>query len=302
MRDPDLTHRLASELGRVEWPEGEELRGIARRRTRRSALAASLSVLLLLSGVWVVSSRPFQPRPEQADLFGAAAAPPLAMTVAPVPAPTTIGPHDPAWIPPEALLSPEDVGPGLVAARVSVDENRPVGNWAFTLAPCPEYPKVRRYQGDYQFRRQQTVEYPPKIEGRPETAVAVLHQTVMRLPGTGARQLVDEAEQAAQACPKYLASVGDEAAKRTKVRTSHVWVLIDRDFAGDDSLLFEHRMTALTGTQDTDLSASAVLVVRVGDLVATVEEVDVSKADPAATRKLGTRAAAWLCAAATPPC
>ncbi|MEV4537336.1 hypothetical protein AB0J82_26505 [Asanoa sp. NPDC049518] len=297
MRDPDLTQRLATELGQVEWPEGEELRRTARRRARRSALAASLSVLVLLSGVWVASTRPSQPRAEQADLFGAAAAPPMLTS-----APATDGPSDPAWIPPEALLSPEDVGPGLVAGRASVDQDRPVGNWAFTLAPCPTYPKVRAYEGVLEFRRQQTVEYPPKIEGRPETSVPVLHQTVMRLPGTGARQLVDEAAEAVTACPKYLATVGDQVAERTKVRTSHVWVLVGRDFAGDDSLLFEHRMTAFTGERDTDLGSAAVLVVRVGDLVATVEKVDIDSDDPAATRKLGVRAAARLCAAAPRGC
>jgi hypothetical protein len=39
---------------------------------------------------------------------------------------------------------------------------------------------------------------------------------------------------------------------------------------------------------------------RVGDLVATVEQVDGDNA--ATTRKLASRAAAWLCTAATPPC
>ncbi|SNT18315.1 hypothetical protein SAMN05421812_103587 [Asanoa hainanensis] len=315
MRDPDLTQRLAAELGRVEWPEGEALRRIARRRSRRSALAASLSVLLLLSGVWVASMRPFQARTEPADLFGAAAAPPPAATQAPAstataapeppPAPTlapkTVGPHDPAWIPPEALLSPEDIGPGLIASRSTADQKQPVGNWAFTLTPCPTYPKVRTYKGVYEFRRQQTVEYPPTIEGRPETATAVLHQTVMRLPGTGARQLVDEAVEAVEACPKYVSSVNADTAKRTKVSTSHVWVLVDRGFAGDDSLLYQHLMTAVTGDQDADLGGSTVLVVRVGDLVTTVELVSGS-AKAISPEKLGARTAAWLCAAATTPC
>ena len=131
----------------------------------------------------------------------------------------------------------------------------------------------------------------------------MLQQTVMRLPGDGARQLVAEAFEAATICPKYVSATGDEGggpAKRTKVRTTHAWSLVDRGFAGEESLLFEHRMTAATGTGDADLGGAAVLVVRVGDLIATVEQVNGDH--PASTRKLGTRAAAWLCAAATPPC
>ncbi|HTF12098.1 MAG TPA: hypothetical protein VK659_28400, partial [Asanoa sp.] len=233
MRDEiDLTQRLAADLGRVQWPPGDEIRRIARRRNRRATIAASLSVLLLLSGVWVVATRPFQAPPGQtADTFAAEPQPASS---------TTITPGDAAWIPPEALLTPEDVGPGLVAARISVDQNQPVGDWAFTLAPCPAYPKVQTYQGVYQFRREQTLEFPPKVPGRPETGVAVLHQSVMRLPGAGARELVREAMEATEACSKYTSTgllsalTGDAAIEKqqVKVRTTHVWEVLDKGFAG----------------------------------------------------------------------
>ncbi len=298
MRDPmrdqvDLSQRLAADLGRVRWPAAEELRRIARRRSRRAALASSLAVLLVLSGVAVVAARPFQRPVERIDLYGAVAAP----------APTTIGPRDPAWIPPEALLSPEDIGPGVVTQWALVDQDQPVGAWALTLAPCMDYPRVRTYEGGYLFRRQQTLAYPPKIKGRPGTPVAVLHQTVMRLPGNGASQMVEEAVDAVKVCPTYVGPYpvpGDPAVSQPEIHASHAWTLIDTDFAGDDSLLFEHRRTAMEAKGETDLGASAVLVIRVGDLVTTVEQLNGDS--PAAARKLGSRAAAWLCAAATSPC
>jgi hypothetical protein len=291
----DLTQRLAGDLGRVQWPPGEEIRRIARRRNRRATVAASLSVLLLLSGVWVVATRPFQAPPGQsADTFAAAPEPAAS---------TTVTPDNAAWIPPEALLTPEDVGPGLVAARVSIDQNQPVGDWAFTLAPCPQYQAVRTYQGVYQFRREQTLEYPPKIPGRPETGVAVLHQSVMRLPGAGARDLVREAVEATAACPKYTSTgalTGDVATEKqqVKVRTTHVWEVLDKGLAGDESVLFEHRIMA--SDAGVDLGGTEVLVIRVGDLVATVEQVNGEGTE--ATQRLAKRAAAWLCTAATPPC
>ncbi|MDG4822837.1 hypothetical protein O7635_13355 [Asanoa sp. WMMD1127] len=300
MRDEiDLAQRLAADLGRVEWANGEELRRIGRRRSRRAALSASLCVLLLFSGIWIAATRPFQQPAEQVDLFGAAGAPAV-----PEPVATTIGPQDPAWIPPEALLTPEDVAPGLIATDVSVDQNRPVGDWVLPVALCNTYATVPTYQGVYQFRRQQTVGYPPKVPGEPKTALSVLRQTVMRLPGDVSRQLVAEAVQLTKACPKYVAdgtlSADDPTGLPKKVRTTHAWVLVDQGFAGDDSLLFQHRVTAMTGQRDADLGASAVLVIRVGDLVATVEQV--GDEGPAVPLKLATRAAAWLCTAATPPC
>jgi len=113
----DLAQRLAADLGRVSWPAAEQIRREAKRRSRRTAFAASFCVLLLLSGVWVGTARPFH-RSAPVETFAAA----------PRPVATTIGPGDPAWIPPEALLTPEDVGPGLVASRLSVDQNRPAGS------------------------------------------------------------------------------------------------------------------------------------------------------------------------------
>jgi hypothetical protein len=298
MRDPmrdqvELSQRLAADLGRVRWPAAEELRGIARRRSRRAALAASLAVLLLMSGVGVVATRSFQRPVQPIDLYGAVAAP----------APTTIGPQDPAWIPPEALLSPEDIGPGVVTQWTLVDQDQPIGAWALTLASCSNYPRVRTYEGGYLFRRQQTLGYPPKIKGRSGTAVAVLHQTVMRLPGNGALQLVEEAVDAVRVCGSYTGPYpvpGDDPTVSQEVGATHRWTLIDKDFAGDDSLLFEHRRTAVEAKGKTGLGASAVLVIRIGDLVTTVEQVDSD--NPGSARKLGTRAAAWLCAAATSPC
>jgi hypothetical protein len=296
MRDEiDLTTRLAADLGRVRWPPGEEIRRAARQRNRRAAFAASLSVLLLLSGVWVAATRPFQSSPAQtADTFA---------TLPQPAASSTSTPDNASYIPPEALLTPEDVGPGLVAARVSVDQNQPVGDWAFTLASCPAYPDVHTYRGVYQFRREQTLEFPPKIPGRPETSVAVLHQSVMRLPGDGASELVREAIDATAACPKYTstgllsAQTGDPAMEKqqVKVRMLHVWQPVDKGFAGDESVLFEHRVQTMDA--GVDLGGSAVLVIRVGDLVATVEQVNGEGAE--ATLRLAKRAAAWLCTAAT---
>ncbi|GAA1839627.1 hypothetical protein [Asanoa iriomotensis] len=304
--DADLAARIAADLGRVQWPAAEEIRRTGRRRTRRSVLAATLSVLLLFSGVWVAAMRPFQAPPAQTATGFAAQAQPQAQ---PQPVPTTIGPTDPAWIPPEALLTPEDVGQGLIASQVSVDQDRPVGDWMFTLAPCREFLTLRTYEGVYQFRRQQTLQFPPKIPDQPETGMAVVHQTVMRLPGDAARQLMSDAVTVNEVCPKYVskgtlsaadAARGDKVVKQMPVQTTHAWQLLDRGFAGDESLLFEHRMSASTGVRSADLGASAVVVLRVGDLVATVEQVDGESV--ASTRKLATRAARWLCTAATPPC
>ena len=80
-------------------------------------------------------------------------------------------------------------------------------------------------------------------------------------------------------CPKYTSTGyadrrrrdGEAAAKSPARRTSGQ--LLDKGFAGDESVLFEHRiMTPDAGV--ADLGGSEVLVIRVGDLVATVEQVN----------------------------
>jgi len=296
----DLARRMAHELAAVRWPDAEEIRAIGRRRTRRATVAATLSVLLTVSVAWAAVGRPgWPPRSEPAPVL----AEPLA-------APASAGPEATGWIPPEALLTPEDVGPGLVAGQVTTDQNRPVGRWAFTLHTCPAYPAVKTYQGVYTFRREQTVGFPPKVPGEPETGVAVLRQSVMRLSPDGAAEMVTDAREVTRACAKYESSgvlsafaddgTGAGTAKQLKVRTTHAWQLVDENFAGDESLLFEHQIVAETGKDRTDLGAASVAVIRVRDLVATVEQVDGGGVE--VTRRLGKRAAAWLCTAATPPC
>ena len=210
-------------------------------------------------------------------------------------------------IPPEALLQPEDVGPGLVALRETIAENENVGDvhlLDLLAVTCPAYPSLSIYTGPYRYQRSYSVQTPPKDPGDPTTGDAVLRQYVLRLDGDLASRVADDLRRSAVTCADY-ASGGpvqtDEGV--LDVEAKHRLRVVYEGFAGDQSFVFTHatEVTRVDGRPYIEPATRLEAVVRVGDLVSLISWVRAG-VEPTEGRRLATRAASWLCVASNPPC
>jgi hypothetical protein len=215
----------------------------------------------------------------------------------PTPLPTFVLPGNPAWIPPEALLRPADVGPGF---RLSDEDTFEPGEevfWAFDLdGRCPGYsaPDMSGYQR-FLHMRVHTVEKDAESNG--EQAV---RQQVVRYPGDTAKRVIAEAFLVVEKCSRYTgpseASLPDRPAM-----AEHDWTVLDRDFAGDESMLVRHDVRAVETATGQTLNSTRELyaVIRVRDLVAVLQT---DHYDERRMAELAARAASWLCTATTGRC
>ena len=307
MRDlRNLPDRLVDDLAAVRWPDPAEIRRRGCRRTYRTAVGAPLAVLLVLAAVWAVPrlsadrlAGPVAGRPSadagrpSADASSPA---PNAGTL-PTPLPTFVLPGNPSWIPPEALLRPADVGPGF---RLSDEDTFEPGEevfWAFDLdGRCPGYsaPDMSGYQR-FLHMRVHTVEKDAESNG--EQAV---RQQVVRYPGDTAKRVIAEAFLVVEKCSRYTgpseASLPDRPAM-----AEHDWTVLDRDFAGDESMLVRHDVRAVETATGQTLNSTRELyaVIRVRDLVAVLQT---DHYDERRMAELAARAASWLCTATTGRC
>ncbi|WP_159104532.1 hypothetical protein [Plantactinospora sp. BB1] len=292
---PELADRIAEEVATVRWLAPEEIRTRARRRSRIRSLVGTVAVLVVVASGSVMAVERYVPRP-----LPAGGQPLLAGPSAPVPSP------DPVAIPASALLQPEDVGPGLVVEREEVrletvvevvDATVPLG--------CPGYALRDRYDGLARVVRRHTVQQPPTVPGDPHSGAPVVHERVFRLLPGAARQVFADARAVPDLCAEYRTPGAIEVDGRgLAVDAEHRWRVLAEDFAGDESVLLDWRTTVRR--QDSaavvDGPASRLVgVVRVGDLVATVDRVDEAP-DPKRAEALTRRAAVRLCEAANPPC
>jgi len=281
-----LIERIAADLADVRWPDAAEIRARLVRRRRRRAMAAGglatvVAIAIALPAALNLSAAD-DSRNQVAD-----------------------GPQL-VEIPPEALLQPEDVGPGLVARAVSIRENADLPALPLTMAiTCAAYDPRGAYRDPVRYQRAATVGTAPAGSGDPAGGDPIISQTVLRLTGDRAPRFVDGLRSNLRSCADYV-SLGPVQAGPQVIEgeAKHRWRVVYERFAGDDSLVFAHDVDAVelsAGGPDAPLATYLSAVVRVGDLV-TFLDWNEPAVEPTEVRRLATRAASWLCVAANPPC
>jgi hypothetical protein len=293
----ELPDRLARTLAAVRWAEPREIRDRARRRTALTVVAAPLAVLMVVLGVgwrtWFVSG---DPSSVPAGPASSSASRPPTPTATPAPAPTM----NPAWIPRDALIQPEDVGPGQTFTQVHSSDIEYLYLWPFVDDGCPAYAdlQITAFQ-EYDFMRTHQVVPAGKngFEG-PD----MLHVEAMRYAGQKASTVMEDVRRVVRACKQHE---GGPTEASTVMRPAHgyfTWTLLDEGFAGDESLLI--RQTAGSRADDTgapvgETTVETYAVVRVNDLVTVIFR---NSSDDAEIARLGKTAATRLCMAAKPRC
>ncbi|MGX4656635.1 hypothetical protein ACWCHM_23410 [Micromonospora sp. SCSIO 07396] len=291
--------RLHRDLREVRWPEPAELRARARRRSRRTAVLSTVTMLVVLAGAAVaVRERPTGP------------ATPTAPVAAPGSAPVR------TEIPLDALLSPADL-PTKTGERLGDTGLGEAVRIDPLLESCGRERDVDAQLSVSRASRSQTLLRPITRAGQPATPV--LSQDVYRIELARGRWLFGEIDRLLNACAEWTLDASTLAADQQPVATEqeHRWEPSARDFAGDQSVLLRHvasQPRARTGGKPVGaaVSVDTTLVVRVGDLVTVVVPAPDTVADrvdgagpgmgQADLMALADRAAKRLCPAADTPC
>ncbi|GHJ10178.1 hypothetical protein TPA0907_45450 [Micromonospora humidisoli] len=291
--------RLHRDLREVRWPEPAELRARARRRSRRTAVLSTVTMLVVLAGAAVaVRERPTGP------------ATPTAPVAAPGSAPVR------TEIPLDALLTPADL-PTKTGERLGDTGLGEAVRIDPLLESCGRERDVDAQLSVSRASRSQTLLRPTTRAGQPATPV--LSQDVYRIELARGRWLFGEIDRLLNACAEWTLDASTLAADQQPVATEqeHRWEPSARDFAGDQSVLLRHvasQPRARTGGKPVGAAASVdtTLVVRVGDLVTVVVPAPDTVADrvdgagpgmgQADLMALADRAAKRLCPAADTPC
>ncbi|MEU3453889.1 hypothetical protein ABZ671_09835 [Micromonospora sp. NPDC006766] len=314
MRDDDLefVELLERELGNVRWPEPMEIRARARRRSRRTVVVAAMAVLTVASASAVAVAVAARPGSSGAPsiIAGPSSASGLASTL------SATGASEPALprrsplvspaaeIPPDVLLRPADVKakaePPLTQAG---------------LGEGVQLDEMLRY---CRTRQGQQVEWEPSRPSRSMTLLrnpgdaeqppsdVLLSQDVYRVAPDVADRIFAELTKTLAPCREWRSDGPAQWQGMTiRAQVVHSWEEVDRDFAGDESVLLRHTVVEArnldTGQPlEEESKPDSTAVVRVGDLVSVI------KVGPTDTesdlRRLAAVAAARMCAAANPRC
>ncbi|MEV0002446.1 hypothetical protein AB0H28_09185 [Micromonospora sp. NPDC050980] len=284
--DPTFIELLQRELHAVRWAEPAELRARARRRSRRTAVAAAVAVLALTSGAAFVTSR-------------GATAP------ASAPAVPSVSVWTAAEVPAGALLQPVDLRPAIVTPwneaglgeEIRLDE---------MLAVCRKDQGLLTRWEQSRYSRSVTIvrERPGGADQREGQVLAM--QDLYRVSPDRADRLFAGLPALLGPCRQWRSS-GPTAWRGATIRAEavHSWQEVDRDFAGDESVLVRHTVGEVrnldTGaTLDDRTSVTSQAVVRVGDLVSVLRNG--SDGSESQLRGLARLAAERMCAAANPGC
>ncbi|MEU4569710.1 hypothetical protein [Micromonospora sp. NPDC023956] len=290
--EPTFADRIAVDLATVRWPEPAEIRTRARRRARRQMVGAAVALVLVVGGVAAVlrPTDPVAPAP--------VAVPPLVAT--PTADPTAGG-----EIPPEALLQPADL-------REKSDPPLTVSGLGEAVRLDDRLGRCRTAQGlrtDWEtalWSRSQSVlrDRPDGYEHPPSDLL--IGQDLYRLTPVVAGRFFRTLEQLVAPCAAWRSVGPTEWQGRTvSAEAVHSWVLVDRDFVGDEAAVLRHSVS-----QPRDLATgqrlggvprpTSLAVVRVGDLLTVIMPGRSTSDDE--LRRLARLAATRMCLAANPSC
>ncbi|MET8906776.1 hypothetical protein [Micromonospora sp. NPDC004551] len=294
MRDDDLTfvELVQRELHSVRWAEPAELRSRARRRSRRTVVAAALAVLVVASGTALVEAGRAAPH-----------------TALPAGAPASASPTATAWtateVPAEVLLKPTDLRTktGVPLTETGLGEAVRLDD---LLLFCRKHQSLPAEWEASRYSRSVTIlrERPAADEQRPGQVLAM--QEVYRVTPEVADRVFAGMGELLAPCREWRSSGPTQwQGKTINAQVVHSWREVDSDFAGDDSVLLRHTVGQARNL-DTGKPLGAVskpisrVVVRVGDLVSVIQVGrDGTEAD---LRKLAVTAAGRMCPAAHPRC
>ncbi|WP_328380901.1 hypothetical protein OHQ88_22440 [Micromonospora zamorensis] len=284
MRDePTFVEHVRRDLLDVRWPEPQEIRARARRRSQRRIVVST--VVLALAGVSAVAVA--APRTSPPLVQPAASASPTRHEI------TT-----------DALLQPTDL-PQPVDVQLSESGLRESIRLDQLLTYCrtdqgyPDGVPVSLLSRSQTLVRKNAPRAMTENDG-------LVTQDLFRLTPDGAAQLLSSLDDLIAPCREYRSvgpyQVGEASGTAEAV---HRWTVTQRDFAGDGAVLLRHDVSQprdqQTGKPIGDLPRpTSTAVVRVGDLI-TVLGVGQTGTEPE-LRRLAEVAARRMCLAANPPC
>jgi hypothetical protein len=289
MRD-EFVEMMSRDLRDVRWPEPADIRARARRRSRRTALLAAVAVLAVASGSAVAAAA--RPWPS---------APPATLAATAEPSPSR---WVPAEVPLDVLFRPADVrtkSESLTQAGlgeyVVIDE---------MLLYCHKEQRLTAAWEPSRYSRSVTLlrQRPPGAEHPPGDVV--LTEDVYRVAPDVGDRLFAGIDKMLVPCATWRASGPTQwQGKVIDAEVTHRWQVVDRNFAGTESVLLRHSVgqarTLKTGRPlGSPPRPTSTAVVRVGDLVSVVHVGrDGTEAE---LRRLAAIAAERLCPAANPRC
>ena len=286
--DLSFVDRVHRDLGGVRWPEPAEIRGRARRRSRRTAVLAAAAVLVVLSGsTYALAGRPVEPAPQ-----------PMAS------APQPLAPVTRAEIPREALLQQADL-----ATKVDLELSESgLGGTVDVMDPLDRCAR-ERLPGltgeEARASRSQTLLRQRAGGGEHPLSDILVAQDLYRVTPQFAGSFFADLDRRIAACAEWReVRPGEQQGRPITTETTHRFQTPSRNFAGDESVLLHHTARAgdgIVGPEAADPPKPDTLaVVRVGDLV-TVLMPGRSTTEQELLR-LGAAAARRMCAGANPPC
>lgn len=275
----------------VRWPEAAEIRARARRRSRRTALLAGVTLVGTLAVVTVaVVSRPSGYQP---------AIPP------PVPAAVGSPPASPAGqvaavrsdLPPELFVQQSDL---VVRTELHLDEAVAGGTvtLGFGRDRCDLGPETEAWTSRSQTLLRWSAGGPNRLGD------ILVVQDLYRFRDDGAARSFAEIRETIVTCPQQEVWTADYEGRAINMTAVHRWDTPRVDFAGDESFLLRHSSSLLPNPvlgelQTVANSPDLRVVLRVGDLVTVLF---VSMAGEAELVRLADVAARRMCIAASPSC
>ncbi|MEU4772249.1 hypothetical protein [Micromonospora sp. NPDC023644] len=288
MRDEmTFVEQVHRDLRDVRWPEPAEIRARARRRSRRTALAAAVAVLAVAS-TSAVAVGDWSGRRELSSASPPQAAVPAARVE----------------IPPAALLQRDDLSArtGVQLSEAGLGGTVDVG---VGLRRCAAKRNSGAPAQETWVSRSQTVLRPTLGGGGGRLGDVLVVQDLHRLRGDGAARFFEGLRGQLAVCREWREVRSIEwGGESVTVEDVHRWEAPRRDFAGDESLLLRHSVSATLDPVDGQAPAQpsvpdATVVVRVGDLVSVLILEPTTEAELV---RLAGLAARRMCAAANPSC
>jgi hypothetical protein len=297
-----LAERLLTELSSVPWADADEIRRRGRRRRLRSQVTNTIAIVAIVAALTALLPIVIGRDRLSMPTGGIAPVRPMPLASGGRKPTTEFGPDYPGWIPAEAMLRPEDVG--LDAHGYHIDtymygtESLKVP-WRFSIV-CPSVGRSDRTTWSaVTFLRGYTATWAGDTSP-PAEGAGIVDVQVNRYHDPGqATQVVADVDSAVAEC-RHDTSTGLEG--HPNAHANWAWIVRDRNFAGDQSLLISERVDIVDDTSGQQVAPSLLetfAVVRVADLVSVVT---LSIDDLARVRTLAIATASRLCTASHPRC